>query len=128
MTIKELNQAYYLERECKELEEELKMLTEIRSPQFSSVPANSNNISDPVGNTVEQRDKLMHSIEQLKAEAEAEKTRVLEYIATIEQNSRIRQIIYYRHYKFYNWAQIAKKLGQSPDCIRMEYRRFFLKK
>lgn len=128
MTIEELSQAYYLERECKELEDELKMLTEIKSPQFDKVSGGSSNISDPVVNTAERRDEIRRSIEQLKARAESEKANVLEYISTIENNSRIRQIIYYRHYKFYNWAQIAKKLGQSPDCIRMEYRRFFSKK
>lgn len=126
MTIKELNQAYYLERECKELEDELKMLTDIKSIQFGKT--SSVGLSDPVGNAAEHRDELRQSIERLKAKVEAEKAQVLNFISSIEQNSRIRQIIYFRHYKFYSWAQIARKLGVSPDCIRMEYTRFFQKK
>lgn len=126
MTIKELNQAYYLERECKELEDELKMLTDIKSIQFGKTGRVG--LSDPVGNAAEHRDELRQSIERLKTKVEAEKVQVLNFISSIEQNSRIRQIIYYRHYKFYSWAQIARKLGVSPDCIRMEYTRFFQKK
>lgn len=113
MTLNELSQLYYLNRE---IELDQKRLDELRadtghlgSPSFSGTPHGSGN-SSPVENEAIERRALEALIEAKKARCTAELLRLETYIQSIE-DSLTRQIFTYRFVNGLSWRQVAEHIG-----------------
>lgn len=67
-------------------------------------------------------------LEKRKEEAEKIKTRVEEWMNTIP--IRMQRIIRYKVFEGMTWQQVAKKMGRKSTeaSVKMEFKRFFLKK
>lgn len=66
---------------------------------------------------LESMQKLLDKLERQRTEAE-------EYIANLK-GSRERQIARYKCIDNLGWQEIAKKMGTTPDGVRMEFNRLF---
>ena len=126
MTEKQLNQIFYLSKEKKMWEDKLKSLTEVKAIGYENSGAGrGSNISSPVIQLAEQREKMRDIISAKLAEISFAEKEILEYIDTID-DSLIRQIMIHRHIELKSWAQIAKELSSSstPDSLRMMHNRY----
>ena len=67
-------------------------------------------------------------LEKRKEDAEKIKIQVEEWINTIPQ--RMQRIIRYKVFEGMTWQQVAKKMGRKATeaSVKMEFKRFFLKK
>lgn len=127
MTIKELSQLYYLNREIEMLEEKLEKLearTTGASVNMSGLPP-TGNASDRVGDGYVMIADLKSKIQSRKAAAQNEVNKLYRYIDTI-QDSYIRQIIELRFVSCLSWLQVALCIGgnNTADSVRMAVNRF----
>lgn len=126
MTEKQLNQIFYLSKEKKMWEDKLKSLTEVKAMGYENTGTGKGlDISSPVMQLAEQREKIRDIISAKLAEISFAEKEILEYIDAID-DSLIRQIMMHRHIELKSWAQIAKELSSSstPDSLRMMHNRY----
>jgi hypothetical protein len=128
VTEKEIAQVYFLRKEIKMWEEELRKLGLYRSPAFDGIGGGSA-VSNPTAAYVERCEKLRAIIDGKKSEIEIQERAITDYIMSVT-DSWMRQILYMRHIKLYSWRQIARHMGgnNTEDGIRMAHKRFFHKK
>ena len=122
MTIKELSQLYYLNRE---IEQETNRLKEIENQEISGLPYEK----ELDEKTQEEIKDCKIIIRAKRRAAVIEYKRLIRYIEKID-DSLMRQIISLRYINGYNWTQVAMHIGggNTPDGVRKAHDRFIKRK
>lgn len=127
MTLKELSQLYYLNRE---IEMDKKRLLELEaeavsiSPSLSGMPR-SPGVSDKVGRYAAEIADLKGIIEAKHKQCLYERSRIERYISSLD-DSLLRQIFTYRFVNGLPWEQVAACVGggNSAGSVRMACYRY----
>ncbi len=127
MTLKELSQLYYLNREIemdKKRLQELEMLAVTVTPNITGMPRGSG-VSDKVGRYAAEIADLKGIIEAKHKQCLYERNRIERYIASID-DSLLRQIFTYRFVNGLPWRQVAACIGgnNTADGVRMMCNRY----
>lgn len=127
MTLKELSQLYYLNREIdmdKKRLQELEAQAVSITPNLSGMPR-SPGVSDKVGRYAAEIADLKGIIEAKHQQCLYERSRLERYIASID-DSLIRQIFTYRFVNGLPWLQVAACIGgnNTADSVRMMCNRY----
>jgi len=130
MTLKELSQLYYLNREIDADRERLSSLrasiSSPRTPSYNGMPK-SPSCENMLECRISEIAELEASIRTKLAMCIREKLRLERYIAGIP-DSYLRQIFYLRFVDGLNWVQVAHRTaGGTPDSVRMACRRYIAK-
>ncbi len=131
MTIKELSNLFYLEKEIDKLQEELEEIGEIGSSTIDSSPK-TKKISKKVEQIVLKRCNLMELIVKNQIKCIEERCKIENYISSIT-DSKIRLIIRLRFIDFKNWYEIADEITpKNKELVNsktpyMQLKRFFEK-
>ena len=127
MTLKELSQLYYLNRE---IEMDKRRLLELEaeavsiSPNLSGMPR-SPGVSDKVGRYAAEIADLKGIIEANHKQCLYERSRIERYISSLD-DSLLRQIVTYRFVNGLPWEQVAACVGggNSAGSVRMACYRY----
>ncbi len=131
MTLKELSQLYYLNRE---IEIDQRRLDELRvkaespsTPQLSNMPKNTG-VENKLERYVAEIVDLAAIISAKQQQCIHEQNRLERYIADID-DSLTRQIFTLRFVNGFDWRQTIKHLGKgfTVDCIRQRVYRHLKK-
>ena len=125
MTIKQLEQIYYLTKEKRMWENRLRELPDITAVKYDSIGVSNSGISSPVQQIVEQREKIREIISAKLVEISFVEREILEYICSID-DSIMRQIMTHRHIELKSWLQVANTIGgnNTADSVRMMHDRY----
>lgn len=129
MTLNELSQLYYLNREIeadKERLEELRARTGApASPSLSGMPHGSGDNSSKVEREALEVVSLEHLIESKIKRCKAERLRLEQFIAELP-DSFTRLIFTYRFVNGLPWEQVAASIGggNTADSVRMACNRY----
>lgn len=119
MTRKELSRIYWLEREIKELEEELSELEAsigVKGLNMDGMPHGSSP-GRPTEAMALQIDELYEKIKEHYNQIKREKIAVWNFIETID-DPILRQIIRWRCVKPHSWTFVGMKLNMPADTCR----------
>ncbi len=130
MTIKELSQLYYLEREIEMDKRRLKELEAKAVPgaqKLTGMPGSSG-VSDVVGDCAAEIADLRGIIEAKHRQCLYERNRLERYISSVD-DSLIRQIFTYRFVNGLTWNQVAACIGgdNTADGVRKAAKRYLKK-
>lgn len=130
MTLKELSQLYYLNREIemdKKRLQELEIMAVSISPNLTGMPR-SPGVSDKVGRYAAEIADLKGIIEAKHKQCLYERSRLERYIADID-DSLIRQIFTYRFVNGLPWEQVAACIGgkNTGASVKMACHRYLQK-
>ena len=125
MTIKQLEQIYYLTKEKRMWENRLRELPDITAVKYDSIGVSNSGISSPVQQIAEQRETILEIISAKLAEISFVEREILEYICSID-DSLMRQIMTLRHIELKSWLQVANAIGgnNTADSVRKMHDRF----
>ena len=125
MTIKQLEQIYYLTKEKQMWEDRLRELPDITAVRYDSIGVSNSGVSSPVQQIVEQREKIREIISAKLVEISFVEREILEYICSID-DSIMRQIMTHRHIELKSWLQVANIIGgnNTADSVRMMHDRY----
>lgn len=131
MTLKELSQLYYLNREIERDKERLEMLRVKASspsgPNLSGMPGGGNSFDNRLERMCAEIIDLEAIIAAKITQCLHERNRLERYIADIP-DSLTRQIFTLRFINGLNWVQVAASLGNNtPDSARMTCNRYIAK-
>ena len=127
MTVREMSQLYYLNREIEQLErqlEELECLAESTTQVITGMPHGSGT-SDKVGRYAVRIADLRSMIDNRKARCWDEMNRLNAYIDGVE-DSLTRQILTLRYVNGLSWQQVVDSVGGgiSSDGVRKIQQRY----
>jgi hypothetical protein len=125
LTKQELSQCYYLNKEIRQLERELKELDgkEYKQINLTGMPHGSG-ITDDVARIATQRAELHRLISLKLEECMIARARIERYINSVE-DSEMRIILRERHIKGVTWLKIAIQLGkQDANYPWRKYEKF----
>ena len=131
MTLKELSQLYWLNREIemdkKRLEELESELSSVSSPEISDMPK-STSYDNKLERKVIDKVCLQSIIDKKNKRCIQERIKLELYICTIP-DSLLRQIFTYRFINGLTWYQIAEHIGggNTEDSVRMTCYRYLKK-
>ena len=125
MTLKQLDQIYYLTKEKQMWEDRLRELPDITAVRYDSIGVRNSGISSPVQQIAEQREKIREIISAKLVEISFVEREILEYICSID-DSLMRQIMTHRHIELKSWLQVANTIGgnNTADSVRMMHDRY----
>ena len=125
MTIKQLDQIYYLTKEKQMWEDRLRELPDITAVRYDSIGVSNSGISSPLQQIAEQREKIREIISAKLAEISFVEREILEYICSID-DSLMRQIMTHMHIELKSWLQVANTIGgnNTADSVRMMHDRY----
>ena len=125
MTLKQLDQIYYLTKEKRMWEDRLLELPDITAVRYDSIGVSNSGISSPVQKIAEQREKIRELISMKLAEISVAEREILEYIFSIN-DSQIRRIMRLRHIELKSWLQVANAIGGNKTAgrVRMAHDRY----
>ena len=125
MTLKQLDQIYYLTKEKQMWEDRLRELPDITAVRYDSIGVRNSGISSPVQQIAEQREKIREIISAKLVEISFVEREILEYICSID-DSIMRQIMTHRHIELKSWLQVTNAIGgnNTADSVRMAHDRF----
>lgn len=121
MTVREMSQLYYLDREIEQLQrqlEELECLAEGTTQAITGMPHGSGT-SDKVGDYAVRIADLRSMIDNRKARCWDELRRLNAYIDGVE-DSLTRQILALRYVNGLSWQQVADSVdgGNTEDSVK----------
>ncbi len=126
MTVRELSQLYWLDREIKYDTERLKTLRSeaesLRSPKFDDMPRGGGT-NGTTENLIAEIVDLDAAITAKKIQIIQEKRRLERYIAQID-DSLTRQIFELRFAECMQWAEIAEAVHMSIDGVKKRCYRY----
>lgn len=125
MTLKELNQLYYLSIEISHLQKEIEKRenqSDVRAQVITGMPFGGK-LSDPTGErgTELSDNKMLLNLALTKAEIERRK--IERYISQIE-SSEMRLLIRLRYIEFQTWEQIGLELHMHRTTARRKVFKF----
>ena len=103
--MKNLNKLYWIKKEIKQIEEQIKELTVLSAVSFSGMPS-GNSVSSPVEKFNERLEDLKQKLAIKHAESLEEKERIERYIETID-DVEIRVIARARFIECKSWQKIG---------------------
>ena len=103
--MKHLNKLYWIKKEIKQIEEQIKELTVLSAVSFNGMPS-ENSVSSPVERFNERLEELKEKLAIKHAESLEEKERIERYIETIE-DVEIRVIARARFIECKSWQKIG---------------------
>ena len=125
MTNADLKQIYYICKEIKLCEAELRELkhSSLTGSRIDGMPKSGR--GDKVADRAIRIADLEAKIERLQDKMLDAQLEIWDFIDTID-DSMIRQIIIYKHIKLMSWTKTAHKIGggNTADSCRMAYKRF----
>lgn len=131
MTLKELSQLYYLNRE---IEMDLRLLQELEAKALPGAQVitgmpHGSGMADIVGRYAAEIADLRGIIEAKHQQCLYERSRLMRYIADID-DSLLRQIFTYRFVNGLPWLQVAASIGgnNTADSVRMACYRYLGKR
>lgn len=132
MTLRELSQLFYLNREIEMDKQRLLELQERALPGAQRLSTDSNSgggTSDIVGSCAAEIADLKSIIEEKYQRCLYERSRLEQYISGIE-DSRLRQIFIHRFVEGLSWRQVADRVGggNTGDGCRKAVIRYVRKK
>lgn len=120
MTVKELNQLYWIDKRITSLRQEL--------VQISDLPAMSGNghsggISAPAESIALQKEKYKALLDDELLKFETARVEITAFIASVN-DYRMQQILYLRHVKLCSWVRIGIEMGGTAESVRKMHKRF----
>ena len=117
MNKRDLSRYYHLSMEIKDLEEQIKELSNslVGSPILTGMPHGSG-ISNPVEQKATLLINLKNKLETRKNKSISERIKIEIYIASIEK-SEIRLIFTKRYIQFKQWDEIADEMNMSISSV-----------
>lgn len=115
MTVKELSQLYYLNREIEELQKELERLEAKigpQTPKLTGMPHGSNMSSSPTERIIAEMVDLQAIIKAKQLQCIHERARLERYIGGID-DAEIRMMFTFRYVNGLPWHQVAKHMGEG---------------
>lgn len=125
MTIKDLSQLYYLNREIAQHEERLEVLLAKATgttPNLTGMP-HAPGITDKVGKFAAEIAEQRVSLEDAKYRCECERAILLQYLASIP-DSLTRQVFTLRFLDGLSWDQVARQVGGGNTSGSVKQRTF----
>jgi hypothetical protein len=127
MTRNELKQIYYLNKEAKMWQDELDRLqcqSLAKGQALTGMPS-ARGVTDKVGNLASEIADVKKVIEGKLAEIQLQRNRIIEFIGQ-QDDSLMRQIIFYRCVSCMNWNEVAESIGNcTSESVRKYYSRCF---
>ena len=125
-TRKDFKQLYYLSREIREYEAEIKRI-EARGEKCTQVLSDmprASGISRKIEDAAVDAAEVYEVIAYAKKKRQQEKIRLLETISRVD-DAEMRMILLYRYFFAMSWQDVAKKMNSTSDAMRSKDRRFF---
>lgn len=116
MTVKELSNVYWINKEIQRLENQiaqLKCTAEKTTPTLSTQPR-GNGVSDKVGEMATAIADLRTQLERIHTERLHEESKLYSYINTIP-DALTRLILQYRFIDCLTWNEVADKIGGNHN-------------
>lgn len=125
MTIKELNNLYWMNMEIENYRQELEELTEMaRYTETDNLGMpKGNNLSDTTANIAIRIADLQVLLQTSLSLALLERRRLEDYINTIE-SADVRLIFRLRHVSCYTWEQIGRAIHYTKSGVYQKYNRY----
>lgn len=112
-----LNKIYYIKIEIEQIENEIKNLPIISSPQYTGMP-HGTGVSNPIESFYLKREKLIEKLDKKKDQLQDEIIRIESIIDRIE-DAEVRAIARYRYIDNMKWEDIAQQVHYDRTvCYR----------
>ena len=121
--MKGLNKLYYIKKDIEELKEEIKNIPEISGLNMSGMP-HTNNISDPVYNLMQKREKLITKLYK-KIEKYYDELIRIEGILDEVEDIEIKTMARMRFINNMKWEEIGDKLNYDRTTCSKKVREYF---
>ena len=118
-----LNKIYYIKIEIEQIENEIKNLPIISSPQYTGMP-HSTGVSNPIESFYLKREKLIEKLDKKKAQLQEELIRIESIIDRIT-DADVRAIARLRYIDNMKWEDIGNKLHMERTTCSKKVRRYF---
>ena len=120
--MKNLNKLYWIKKEIKQIEEQIKELTVLSAVSFNGMPS-GNSVSSPVEKFNERLDDLKQKLAIKHAESLEEKERIEKYIETIDE-VEIRVIARARFIECKSWQKIGDENFMDRTTVYRKLNRY----
>lgn len=114
--MKNLNKLYWIKKEIRTIEEQIKELTILSSVQISDMPKGGNNITSSVERFTEKLLSLKGKLESKRLEYIEERIKMEDFLATIE-DSEISLIARMRFIDNRSWEYIGKEMNMDRTTV-----------
>ena len=114
--MKNLNKLYWIKKEIRTIEEQIKELTILSSVQISDMPKGGNNITSSVERFTEKLLSLKGKLEAKRLEYIEERIKMEDFLATIE-DSEISLIARMRFIDNRSWEYIGKEMNMDRTTV-----------
>lgn len=118
-----LNKIYYIKIEIEQIENEIKNLPIISSPQYTGMPQGTG-VSNPIESFYLKREKLIEKLDKKKAQLQEELIRIESIIDRIT-DADVRAIARLRYIDNMKWEDIGNKLHMERTTCSKKVRRYF---
>ena len=124
--MKHLNKLYWIKKEIKQIEEQIKELTVLSAVSFNGMPS-GNSVSSPVERFNERLEELTQKLAIKHAESLEEKERIERYIETIE-DVEIRVIARARFIECKSWQKIGDENFMDRTTVYRKLNKYIREK
>ena len=114
--MKNLNKLYWIKKEIRTIEEQIKELTILSSVQISDMPKGGSNITSSVERFTEKLLSLKGKLEAKRLEYIEERIKMEDFLATIE-DSEISLIARMRFIDNRSWEYIGKEMNMDRTTV-----------
>ena len=114
--MKNLNKLYWIKKEIRTIEEQIKELTILSSVQISDMPKGGNNITSSVERFTEKLLSLKGKLESKRLEYIEERIKMEDFLSTIE-DSEISLIARMRFIDNRSWEYIGKEMNMDRTTV-----------
>ena len=114
--MKNLNKLYWIKKEIRTIEEQIKELTILSSVQISDMPKGGSNITSSVEKFTEKLLSLKGKLEAKRLEYIEERIKMEDFLATIE-DSEISLIARMRFIDNRSWEYIGKEMNMDRTTV-----------
>ena len=114
--MKNLNKLYWIKKEIRTIEEQIKELTILSSVQISDMPKGGSNITSSVERFTEKLLSLKGNLESKRLEYIEERIKMEDFLATIE-DSEISLIARMRFIDNRSWEYIGKEMNMDRTTV-----------
>jgi hypothetical protein len=121
--MKGINKLYYIKKDIKSLQEEIKNIGEISAMQFTGMP-HSNSISDPTYKLLIKKDRLVERLNK-KIEKYLDELERIESIIEHIEDIEIRTMARMRFILHKKWEDIGKEFNYDRTSCSKKVRNYF---
>ena len=121
--MKNLNKLYWLKREVKQIEEQIRELTILSAFEMSGMPS-SNSVSSPVEQFYNRLDKLRTKLTKAKGKVAKEMERLESYIEAVE-DAEIRVLARMRYIDCMKYEDIGDEVHMDRRTVSRKLENYF---